>query len=79
MTKRIERPFFAKPALRAVIDEQGRKISWVASIAKMSASHTSRVLSQERPVPRETALDISRNLGIPINLVFTTEVVGLAN
>lgn len=58
------RRYFATGQLKPTIREQGRSFRWVANLVNFSDSHFNRVMSGERWVTEENAMEIAEAIGV---------------
>ena len=56
-----------------VLDEQGRRLIWLARKAKVSASYASLMLAGKRPLTPEFKAAAAEALGVPEDLLFPVE------
>lgn len=60
---------------RQVIKEQGRTVAWVARRLGIDRTYLSRMLSGERPMPRDVMERLAGILQVPVGLIDEEEGV----
>ena len=59
-----DRSGIPRTALAVVLDEQGRRLAWVASRLEVDASTVSRWCSGDRPLPARRRVQLATILGV---------------
>lgn len=68
---------FRATNLKAVLRQQGRTVTWLATVLGVTRPHVSRVCNGERTVSAAHAATASQWVGVPLDLLF--EPVGVAD